>query len=256
MMKIKHIKACAKAIAMLLALSACSEQTPDEFQDITGVYLNNRTNTNILQDSTDVTFVYQKGDEMQVPIRVQLLGRTSSAAREIGILVSSDDAQEGIDYTLPAKAEMPAEATTTDFIITLKRTAALKTVKKHIKVELAANANFSLPVTKETNANGEEVTTLKYTVAFSDQFTTAPKAWEDDLLGTFTQQKFELACRVLDLDPADFNDSSKMTLAMQSYISAEMQSYVKQQQNLRNSGEAFDADAFDKQGNPLLFAAE
>ena len=251
-----NIKICAKVIAALLTLSACSEQTPDEFHDITGVYLNNRTNTNILQDSTDVTFVYQKGDEMQVPVRVQLLGRTSSSAREIGIIVSSDDAQEGIDYTLPEKAEMPAGATTTDYVITLKRTAALKTAKKHVKVTLTANDHFSLPVTKENNANGDEVTTLTYTVAFSDQFTTAPKAWEDDLLGTFTQQKFELACRVLDLDPADFNDSSKMTLAMQSYVSAEMQSYVKQQHDLRNSGEAYDADAFDQQGNPLLFAAE
>lgn len=241
---------------LLMTLSACSEQTPDDFQDIAGVYLNNRTNTNVLQDSTDVTFVYQKGDEMQVPVRVQLLGRTSSSPREIGIIISSDDAQEGIDYTLPLKAEMPAEATTADYVITLKRTAALKTMKKHVKLTLTANDHFSLPVTKESNANGDEVTTLTYTVAFSDQFTTAPKAWEDDLLGTFTQQKFELACRVLDLDPADFNDSSKMTLAMQSYISAEMQSYVKQQQNLRNGGEAYDADAFDKQGNPLLFAAE
>ena len=241
---------------LLMTLSACSEQTPDEFQDIAGVYLNNRTNTNVLQDSTDVTFVYQKGDEMQVPVRVQLLGRTSSSPREIGIIISSDDVQEGIDYTLPQKAEMPAEATTADYVITLKRTAALKTMKKHVKLTLTANDHFSLPVTKESNANGDEVTTLTYTVAFSDQFTTAPKAWEDDLLGAFTQQKFELACKVLDLDPADFNDSSKMTLAMQSYISAEMQSYVKQQQNLRNGGEAYDADAFDKQGNPLLFAAE
>lgn len=248
-----------KAIAMaftLVAIAACSEQTPDEFQDITGVYLNNRSNTNILQDSTDVTFVYQKGDEMQVPVRVQLLGRTSDSAREIALIVSSDDAQEGIDYTLPEKAEMPAGTTTVDYMITLKRTASLKTMKKHVKVTLIANKQFSLPVTKETNANGDEVTTLTYTVAFSDQFTTAPKAWEDDLLGAFTQQKFELACRVLDIDPADFNDSSKMGLAMQSYISAEMQRYVREQQALRNSGEAYDAYAFDKQGNPLIFASE
>lgn len=51
-----------------LSLGSCSEQEPDVFQNINGVYLNNRSNTNILQANTNVTFVYQKGDEMQVPV--------------------------------------------------------------------------------------------------------------------------------------------------------------------------------------------
>lgn len=237
-----------------LALNSCSEQSPEEFQNINGVYFNNRTNTNILQDSTDVTFVYQKGDEMQVPVQIQLVGRPSDQAREIAIAVSSDDAQEGVDYVLPAKAELPAGETTYQYIVTLKRTAALKTQKKHLKFTLQPNANFTLPVTQEKTSNGDVVTTLEYGIVFSDQFTTAPKAWEKDLLGAFTQQKFELACSVLDLDPADFNDASKMTLAMQSYISSEMQTYVRQQENLKSQGLAYDKNAFDAQGNPLLFA--
>lgn len=104
--------------------------------------------------------------------------------------------------------------------------------------------------------NGDVVSTLSYQIIFSDKFTTAPKAWKTDLLGDFTQQKFELACKVLDLDPADFNDDSKMTLAMQSYVSSEMQSYVREQQKLRNNGEAYDADAFDAKGNALTFYGE
>ena len=237
-----------------LAFSSCSEQSPEEFQNINGVYFNNRTNTNILQDSTDVTFVYQKGDEMQVPVQIQLVGRPSDQSREIAIAVNSDDAQEGVDYVLPAQAEMPAGETTYQYVVTLKRTAALKTQKKHLKFTLLSNANFTLPVTQETTSNGDVVTTLEYGIVFSDQFTTAPKAWEKDLLGAFTQQKFELACSVLDLDPADFNDASKMTLAMQSYISSEMQTYVRQQENLKSQGLAYDKKAFDAQGNPLLFA--
>lgn len=240
-------------------LGSCSEQEPDVFQDINGVYLNNRTNTNILQDSTNVTFVYEKGDEMQVPVKIQLVGRPSDQPREIALTVSSEDAREGIDYVLPEKAEMPempAGETTLEYMITLKRTAILKSQQKHIQVSLQPNAFFTLPVTEETNANGDVVTTLQYKIIFSDQFTTAPKAWKTDLLGAFTQQKFELACKVLDLDPADFNDDSKMTLAMQSYVSSEMQSYVKEQQKLRNSGKAYDADAFDAQGNALAFYGE
>lgn len=254
-MKYKIKKLLLGALAVV-ALGSCSEQTPEVFEDINGVYFNNRTNTNVLQDATNVTFVYQKGDEMQVPVKIQLVGRPSEQAREIALTVTSDDAQEDVDYTLPEKAEMPAGATVFEYVITLKRTAVLKTQLKHIKLSLQPNANFMLPVTQEVMANGDYVTTLAYTIAFSDQFTTAPKAWDKGLLGEFTQQKFELACRVLDLDPADFNDDTKMTLAMQSYVSTQMQLYVRQQQALRLNGEAYDADAFDAQGNPLQFFSE
>ena len=107
-------------------LGSCSEQEPDVFQDINGVYLNNRTNTNILQDSTNVTFVYEKGDEMQVPVKIQLVGRPADQPREIALTVSSEDAREGVDYVLPEKAEMPAGETTLEYMITLKRSAILK----------------------------------------------------------------------------------------------------------------------------------
>lgn len=250
-----QIKTLLIGAMAIVGLGSCSEQNPDVFEDINGVYFNNRTNTNVLQDATNVTFVYQKGDEMQVPVKIQLVGRPSEQAREIALTVTSDDAQEGVDYTLPEKAEMPAGATVFEYVITLKRTAVLKTQLKHIKLSLQPNANFMLPVTQEVMANGDNVTTLAYTIAFSDQFTTAPKAWGSEL-GVFTQQKFELACRVLDLDPADFNDNSKMTLAMLNYVSAQMQLYVRQQQTLRLNGEAYDADAFDAQGNPLQFFSE
>lgn len=248
--KIKTMLIGAMAI---VGVCSCSEQTPEVFDNIDGIYLNNRSNTNILQDSTNVTFVYQKGDEMLVPVKIQLLGRPSDKAREIALTVTSNDATEGVDYILPEKAELAAGETVLNYMITLKRTSVLKTSQKHLQIALQPNANFTLPVTQETTANGDTVTTLSYKIVFSDQFTTAPKAWEKGLLGVFTQQKFELACKVLDLNPADFNDDSKMTLAMQSYISAEMQSYVKEQQKLRNNGEAYDANAFDANGNALQY---
>ena len=43
---------------------------------------------------------------------------------------------------------------------------------------------------------------------------------------------------------------------LQSYVSSEMQSYVREQQKLRNNGEAYDADAFDAKGNALIFYGE
>ncbi len=252
-MKTNILKHCVVAAAALISLAACSEQTPGEFENIEGVYFNNRSNTSVLQDSTDVTFVYQKGDEMQVSATVQLLGRPADKDRKVNVVVTSDDAVEGTDYTLPESAVLPANATTFDYVITLKRTAVLKTAKKHLLLTLQPSDDFTLPVTSEVTSNGDEVTTLSYRIIFSDQFTTKPKAWETGLLGTFTQQKFELICKVLDVDPSDFTDDTKMTLPMQSYICAEMTSYVSEQKSKRDAGEAYDTDAFDATGTPLTF---
>ncbi len=242
----------AFTLGSLLAAS-CSEQTPKEFDDIKGVYFDNRTNTRVLQDSTDVTFVYQKGDELQVPVRIQLVGRPSGVERPVSIAASSENAVEGADYVLPEKAVIAAGETALDYVVTLKRTDALKRTKKCLKLELLPNSQFALPVKAEVTTAGDTVTALTYRILFSDMFTSAPKAWEKGLLGTFTQQKFELICRVLDIDPADFNDDSKMTLAMQSFVCSEMTVYVKQQKEQKDKGQAYDADAFDDKGIPLSF---
>ena len=85
-------------------------------------------------------------------------------------------------------------------------------------------------------------------------FTKAPAAWEENLVGEFTQQKFELACEVLDIDPADFNDPSVMTLAKMMYISSEMSAYIAGEIEKKENGQEYDADAFDPEtGEPLSF---
>ena len=62
-------------ISFLAVLTSCRERNPELFQDITGVYFNNRTGSMAVSDSLDVTFVYEAGDVIEVPVRVQLLGR-------------------------------------------------------------------------------------------------------------------------------------------------------------------------------------
>ena len=85
-------------------------------------------------------------------------------------------------------------------------------------------------------------------------FTKAPAAWDENLVGNFTQQKFELICKVLDIDPEDFNDSGKITLAKLLYISAEMTAYVREQVERKATGQTYDEDAFDREtGEPLTF---
>lgn len=240
---------------MLLCLSSCKEEMPEKFQDIHGVYLNNRLSNNTLMDSTDVTFVYTEGDELQVPVAIQLIGRPSAQDRPLNLTVISDNATEGTDYVLSSPAVFPADSSRYVYTITLKRTAGLKKAKKSLTVTLGANDYFSLPVTHELQASGTDVSTLKYTIYFSDMFTTRPSSWiDEEWCGIFTQQRFELICRVLHIDPADFNDSSKMTLSMYAYIRAQMREYVKAETAKMNAGEEYDHDIIDETtGKPLEF---
>ena len=94
-MKIKKIH--IGFLLFFIGLVACEEQTPDAFDEISGIYFNNRSRASALQDSTDVTFVYENSNEMEIPVKIQLLGRPVEQARPINIRVSSEDATEGID---------------------------------------------------------------------------------------------------------------------------------------------------------------
>lgn len=240
-------------MTMLLVLASCEERTPDHFQDISGVYFNNTTGTMLITDSLDVTFVYTAGNDLEVPVKVQLLGRTEDQDRPFAITVTSDNAEEGVDYTLPQQAIIPAGSSYADYVVTLKRTEALKSEKKMICLQVHPNEHFELPITHLVQY-ADTVSTLEYRIYFSDMFTKAPAAWDANLVGVFTQQKFELICKVLEIDPADFNDPSVITLAKLLYISTEMSAYVEEQVKKKAAGEPYDEDAFDKEtGEPLKF---
>ncbi len=238
---------------VLLGAASCQERHPALFDDINGVYFNNLSATMSVVDSVDLTFVYEKLDEMPVPVRVQLVGRPSDEDRTLDISVASDNAEEGVDYILPERAVLPAGQSYTDYVVGLKRTQALKTEKKKVVLEIRENEYFTLPVTHVVQV-ADTVSTLVFEICFSDMFVKAPAAWDDNLLGKFSQQKFEIICRVLDADPEDFNDHSKMTLARQVFISTEMTRYVKEQAEKKNNGESYDHQAFDPEtGEGLVF---
>lgn len=241
---------------LFLTLISCQERHPALFEEINGVYFYNVSGTMTVSDSTDVTFVYESGDETIVPVRIQLIGRPSEYDRKVEVTVSSENAREGIDYTLPDNVLIPAGETFTDYNVTLKRTAALKTERKEIRLEIHPSKDFSLPVT-EIRQGETSTPVLTYRIYFSDMFTTAPKAWDENLVGTFTQQKFELICKVLQIDPDDFNDPSRITLAKLLYISAEMTAYVEGEIARKEGGETYDAEAFDHDtGEPLVFTKQ
>lgn len=238
---------------LFLALTACQERNPELFKDINGIYFNNTSSTMSVTDSLDLTFVYEAGDEMEVPVKVQLLGRSAEYDRPIAVTVYSENAHEGVDYILPDQAVMPAGASSVDYIVVLKRTPAIKQERKMIHLTLHANEHFDLPVSRMEQI-ADTVSIVDVRIYFSDMFTKAPAAWDKNLLGEFTQQKFELICKVLQIDPDDFNDPAVITLAKMLYISAEMTAYVAEQKESRDAGMEYDRAAFDSQtGEPLTF---
>ena len=238
---------------LFLALTACQERNPELFKDINGIYFNNTSSTMSATDSLDLTFVYEAGDEMEVPVKVQLLGRSAEYDRPIAVTVYSENAHEGVDYILPDQAVMPAGASSVDYVVVLKRTPAIKQERKMIHLTLHANEHFDLPVSRMEQI-ADTVSIVDVRIYFSDMFTKAPAAWDKNLLGEFTQQKFELICKVLQIDPDDFNDPAVITLAKMLYISAEMTAYVAEQKESRDAGMEYDRAAFDSQtGEPLTF---
>lgn len=247
------IKKNIYALMAVILLAACQEGHPAPFGDIAGVYFNNLSGGMTVTDSLDITFVYESADSVKVPVRVQLVGRAADVDRPIDVTVTSDNAVEGVDYILPGSAVMPAGASATDYVVTLIRTGALKGGRKMLSLEIHENSVFSLPVT-EIRQIADTVSTLGFRIYFSDMFTKSPAAWDENLVGEFSHHKFELICRVMDLDPADFNDPSAITLAKLLYISAEMTEYVSEQLQKKEKGEEYDKDVFDPAtGEPVSF---
>ncbi len=242
-------------VALLgFVLVGCDKREPAGFEEINGIYFNNRLANNVLVDSTNITFVYTNSDELVVPVVIQLLGRSSGSARPIDIRVTAPNAEEGVDYVLKTTPELPADSTLLNYLVTLKRTPKLKEESRVINLELYANDYFSLPLPWQVQIGGDTTSILRYRIIFSDRFTVAPKGWESDYGGEFSQQKFELICRVLKMDPADFNTKNKISWAKWSFIQLEMTTYVKQQIAKKNAGEEYDKEAFDKiTGEPLKF---
>lgn len=241
-------------LILVLLATGCRESLPEHFGAIEGVYFNNQQNNGMLIDTASYTFVYEDLDQMEVPVRIQQLGRLSQTPRPVNLRISSLDAVEGVDYTMAEEALLPANATWFDFPITLYRTEELKSVTKRLVIELAANDYFCIPFTEQIQSGGDTVSTVRYTILFSDQFTAPPAGWQELFIGDFSQQKFELICDVMQIARADFNEEGKISSAKWMYIQSTMTNYVLDQERLRDAGQTYDERAFDESGAPLSFS--
>ena len=189
---------------------------------------------------------------MEVPVTIQLLGRAASYDRSFNLKVSSENADLGIDYELNNKAELPAGETTVNYIVTLKRTDILQQEIKELLVEISANDNFIIPFAFQMES-ANEISTTRYRILFSDQFTAPPVCWEALMIGEISHIKFILICDVLDFDPADFNVAGSISLAQWIFISQQMSSYVTDQESLKASGLPYDERVYNEDGSTVKF---
>lgn len=140
-----------------------------------------------------------------------------------------------------------------DYNVQLNRTAVLKQENREIVLELKANEHFILPFEYQVQSGNDTTTVIRYRIIFSDRFTVAPESWDEDFGGEFSQQKFELICRVLEIDPAEFNTAGGISLARWQFIYIEMCDYVATQTEKKAAGEEYDEEAFDPTtGEPLF----
>lgn len=253
-MSMNAIKKIQIGCLLLLGCVACNEATPDAFQEINGIYFNNRGTGNMVINSTYTTFVYVNENVLDIPVRIQTLGRPSTENRPIAIRVAGGNAEEGKDYELKTPAEIPAGAVTLDYIVELKRTDALKEGNKELVLELQANDHFILPFDYQVQSGNDTVPVNTFRILFTDRFTVEPEAWDINFGGVFSQQKFELMCDILDLDRASFNQANGISLSRWYYIATRMRAYVAEETAKKEAGEAYDERAFDPvSGNPFEF---
>lgn len=236
-----------------ICLAGCKESLPDNFGAIEGIYFNNQQSNATIVDSVARTFIYEDANELDVPVRVQLVGRTSPQPRPVDIRVSSPDAVLGTDYTLGSEAVLPAGSTSFDYVVTLRRTDILKQQSKTILLELHANEHFIIPFTYQAQSGGDTTSVVSYKINFSDQFTAPPAGWKKMFIGEFSQQKFELISDVMDIPRSDFNEEDKISSSLWMYIQSRMIAYVRDQQDKKSAGEPYDERAFDENGEPLTF---
>jgi hypothetical protein len=234
-------------------LSACSESEVPLYSGEAGIYFNNRTSTANLVDSTSVTFIYSEDDFMDIPVAIQTFGRLADFDRPVNLEVTSDNAQQDVDYQLLTPAVVPANVSEFTYTVRLLKTPSLSNETKVIRLKIGPNSYFSNRYPHELVGN-DTVTTLEYRIFFTNQFTVAPAGWNTMFGGTFSVYKLDLLCKLFpEIPRADYNVANKITLAKWSYMQVNVSQYVWQQVQNKAMQIAYDKDAFDPDGNALDF---
>lgn len=252
MIRYKYIIYWALWLPALLVAS-CDERTPDLYSAPDGVYFNNRTTGNVLVDSTVVTFVYEPDDieYMDIPVKVQTIGRQSEADRPVDIRVYSDNAVVGTDYELITPAVVPALMSSFSYVVRLRRTPDLLAETKTVYLELHPNGYFQTFLSQEPSSNSQRPYTsmLTYRIDFSDYYSTAPSGWRPEYVGAFSERKLRLMWKLFDavVPRADYNIRGAIPFNKWVYMQQEINKYMLTQENILRGYETgtVDVDALE-----------
>lgn len=234
----------------------CSESEISLYSGSDGIYFNNRTTGQLLQDSAAYSFIYYDLDSMDVVVKVQTYGRTRDYDRPFVLEVNSGNAVEGRDYRLCTSAVVPAGRSAVDYIVRLYKTDVLSDEILSLSMSLLANEHFdtNYPSSPSAAMSSNGTDALHYSISFSNQYTVPPKGWQTMFGGTFMPEKLDLLVKLFPEVPRQaYNESGGITLAKWSYMQKTAQEYVFQQVQYYMMGAPYDPLIFDRNGDTLDF---
>lgn len=247
-MKKKHIIHSA-ALLLGLCLAGCKESLPDNFGAIEGIYFYNQLTDRTVVDSAAYTFIYEDADVLEVPVRLQLVGRAAAQPRAVDVRVTSQDAEEGTDYTLGGEAVLPAGSVSFDYVVTLKRTDILKEKTKNLLLELRANENFIIPFTSQVQSGGDTVSAVTFKINFGPVHGAARRLAQS-VRGAFLAAEIRTYLR-RDGDSEGRFQRGREDHRCQMALHREPDDQLCQGSGeVESRGEPYDERAFDENGNP------
>lgn len=241
---------------LYLLVTGCSQTEIPLYSGTDGIYFNNRTAGQLLQDSAAYSFIYYDLDSMDVSVKVQTYGRTKPYDRPFLLEVNSENATEGIDYKLCTPAVIPAKMSSVDYIVRLYKNPILNDEILSLRLTLHPNGHFgtNYPLAPDTDEGSTGTNTLCYSISYSNQYTVPPKGWQTMFGGTFMPEKLDLLVKLFpEIPRQSYNESGAITLAKWSYMQKTAQEYVFQQVQYYMMGIPCDPLIFDRNGNTLDF---
>jgi hypothetical protein len=191
----------------------------------------------ILLDSTIFTFAFTPSNVLDsiilVPVKVS--GVSMNRDRSYVLRVNdSSTAKAGQHYEIIKSDFTISAGNFTDTVyIRLKRTPEMLTTSFNIYLELQANENFSIDLTKKLTAAGgnKTVSTIWHRVMVND-ILRKPTYWLDGYLGVFSRKKLYLMCGLLGITVDRLNTS--VPIAELQYYGRFMQRYLNEQRAFGN----------------------
>lgn len=240
----KQLYSYILTIITALLMASCNESEVPLYSGNEGIYFNNRSAGQTLQDSTEFSFIYYDFTETTMEVKVQTYGRTKEYDRPINLTVTSENATEGVDYEVLDEAVVRAGESNCTLRVKLYKTSILSSETLKIDFLLGSNDFFS------TDFPG----TLHYSILFSNQYNVPPAGWVTMFGGTFMPEKLDLLVSLFpEVARKDYNDGSAITLAKWSYMQKTVTDYISQQIQYYMMGAPYDKLIFDHDGNMLDF---